>query len=261
MKKISLNVIHPLTGKTVLVETVDNIMIEEFIHKLVECCVLQEGFTYSLAIKNGEETVVCEPEKKLEDYQVSGGSILILEGWSEADAARDQAPEEKDFSAAADLEQGAFSAAAAPQPDDFMTDGDPEGPRIKINSPIGIDIDEIPHINLIKWFEQTKGTPLSDALIMLLQNYRAVLKKNQEIERRHEHEQMEMHDEREKLQNKVSEYEKKFEEKRTGTIVVAISNIIIGIGTAYLTTNPPVAFSVMGAGVVITGLGLWLSLK
>lgn len=248
MKKVLLNVVHPLTGKTVLVETTESITVEELVQKLVECCFLQEGVTYSLTIKNGEETVVCEPAKKMEDYQVSDGSIL--EVMSKVRAYSDQVPEKEGYSAAAD-----------PQQDDSITARDKGGPRIRIKSEIGIDPEQIPQIDLSKWMDQVKDTPLSEALIMLLQYYKALLEKNEENKRLHKYERMKMCDEREKLENKVRGYEKKFEEKRTGTIVVAISNIIIGVGTSFLTTNYLVAFPVMGAGVVITGLGLWLSFK
>lgn len=259
MKKVLLNVVHPLTGKTVLVETTESITVEELVQKLVACCFLQEGVTYSLTIKNGEETVVCEPAKKMEDYQVSDGSIL--EVMSKVRANGDQVPEKEDYSAALCPKQGDFSAAADPQQDDSITARDKGGPRIRIKSEIGIDPEQIPQIDLSKWMDQVKDTPLSEALIMLLQYYKALLEKNEENKRLHKNESMKMRDEREKLENKVRGYEKKFEEKKTGTIVVAISNIIIGVGTAFLTTNYSVAFPVMGAGVVITGLGLWLSFK
>lgn len=255
MKKVSLNVIHPLTGKAVCVETVDSITIEELILKLVECCVLQDKLTYSLAIKREEDTIVCDPTKKLEDYQISDGNIL------EVRADGGQMPEKEDLSTVADLEQDGLSAAAALQQDDFSTAGISGVPRIKIKSHIGIKIDEIPDFKLKKFLNQLKDPALVNVLIMLLHDYASLQEENEQNRRHQTREHEKMCDEREKLKNKVREYEKKLSEKRAGTIMMAVSNVVIGVGTAFLTTNLGTAIPTMAAGVVITGLGLWLSFK
>ncbi len=236
MEKVKLTVIDPIEGTEIPIEAESDATAKAVISEFMRKGVIPYGNSYSLNIEKSDGTILaCGETKTLEDYDISDGDILKIVFNDKADHAQKQ--------------------------DDPLPAADTLESKIEILSRNGIDFDQLPPVDLKKWLENLKGSPLFDSIIMLLHDYKAALEENKQRSILREKEYETLRQSKIKLEVQVKEYDRKSGEKKSAAILLAVANVVVALGTAFLSTNVIPSVAVIAAGVIMIGIGLWLSFK
>lgn len=238
MVKVQLVVIHPVDGTVISIEADSDVTADRVISELVREGWIPDGNSYSLSIvKSNGKILACGETKKLEDYEITDGDILRIS-----------------------INDSAGGVQPLPQNDPPPT-SDPNGSKVKVLSHNGINFDDLPPLDLKSWLEKMKDSPLFDSMVMLLHDYKTSLEENKQSNTLREKEYERMRQGKIKLEDQVKEYERKSGEKKSAAILLAASNVVIALGTAFVTTNVIPSVVVILAGVTMIIMGLWLSFK
>ena len=237
MVKIQLTVIHPLDGTDISIEADSDVTAGMVISKLVGEDWIPYGPSYSLSIeKSNGKIFACGKKEKLEDYEITDGDTLRISVNDGADSFQ-------------------------PSKNDPPFTSDPNGSKVKVLSHNGINFDDLPPFDLKSLLEKMKDSPLSYSMIMLLHEYKTLLEENKQSNMLRENESERIRQGKIKLEDQVKEYERKSGEKKSAAILLAASNVVIALGTAFVTTNVIPSVVVILAGVTMIIMGLWLSFK
>lgn len=238
MVKVQLTVIHPLDGTDIPIEADSDVTAGTVINELVRKGWIPYGYSYSLSIeKSNGKILVCGETKKLEDYEITDGDILKIS-----------------------VNDGTGGVQPPLQNNPPLT-SDSNGSKVKVLFHNGINFDGLPLVDLKSWLEKMKDSQLSEPMIMLLHDYKALLEANNQSNMLRENEYERMCQDKIKLEGQVKEYERKSGEKKSAAILLAASNVVVALGTAFVTTNVFPSVVVILAGVIMIIMGLWLSFK
>lgn len=238
MEKVQLTVIHPMDGTDISIEADSDVMAGTVITELIRKGWIPYGHSYSLSIEKSDgKTLVCGETKKLEDYEITDGDFLKISVDSYAGGI--QTPQQSDPSLILDQNRS----------------------KVKVLSHNGINFDDLPPFDLKSWLEKMEDSTLSYSMIMLLHDYKTLLEENKQGNILRENEYDRMCQDKIKLEGQVKEYERKSSENKSAAILLAASNVVIALGTAFVTTNVIPSVMVILAGVIMIIMGLWLSFK
>lgn len=239
MVKVQLTVIHPMDGTEIPIEAESDATAGTVISDLVRLCCIPYGHSYSLIIeKSNGKRLTCGEAKKLEDYEISDGDILRIS-----------------------VNDKAGGAEPAQKSSPFISDSDDS--KVKVLSYIGLNFEGLPLLDLKSLLEEVEGkdSRLFYWMVMLLNGYKEALEENKQSSILRENEHEKMCQDKTKLESQVKEYERKASEKKSAAILLAAANVVVALGTAFVTTNAIPSVAVILAGVIMIIIGLWLSFK